>query len=1015
MKLNNVKISTQLRVGFVAMMLLVAVLGFISYEQTNRIALQAEMMYNHPMLVRRAVGDLKFNITAIHREMKDLFLPEGDSRMPTIINKIELHRSSAFDQIDILYQWYLGPRSDIDTLKQNFIVWNAMREETIRLIREGKTTEAALRTIPGGIAGNQVEVVYRSLDNIDVFAKNKGDAFYLTTQELNRSLNLQLVILVSVFLLVLLLASNYLLRAVRLPIEELSMAARRFREGDLHARSANRSKNEFGVLAASFNALVDTIQTNTDISNKVVNLTGKMLSEDDAKTFFQSTLQMLMDHTGSQMAAAYLLSDDKRHYEHFESIGMNDDAKTSFSASGHEGEFGAAVTSQKIQHLKNIPETTRFLYHTVNGKFVPNEIITIPIHSGAEVIAIISLASVGVYGQGSLRLIQEIQMIYTTRIEGILAYRRIKEISFKLEEQNRELKVQQTELSVQSSELTEQNRELEVQKNQLSEANNLKTSFLSNMSHELRTPLNSVIALSGVLSRRLAKQIPKEEHSYLEVIERNGKNLLSLINDILDISRIESGMEDIDTTEFELCAAINDVASMIQPQAAEKNIYLTKAEGNCNTRIVTDHTKFMHILQNLMGNAVKFTEKGGVTISVKKLDDKVAIIVSDTGIGISGEHLPHIFDEFRQADSGVSRRFGGSGLGLAIAKKYANLLGGAITVKSKPGEGSEFTLILPLAYNENSRITEIKPAFGNLTEPIGTPQLISSLTEPIGKHELISKHESIPVGGGAKTVMLVEDSEPAVVQIKDFLEENGYKVVVGKDGDEALALLNTLIPDAIILDLMMPGIDGFQVLRSIRDADVTAHIPVLILTAKFITKDDLGFLKRNNVHQLIQKGDIKRHELVKVVGEMIFGKPAEVENLAGVEKPVKDKQARTVKPTVLVVEDNPDNMITAKAVLADEYIVIEAASGREGVEKAKIHLPDLILMDISLPDVDGIQALKAIRSDGRLQHIPVIALTASALKEDRELILAHGFNAFVAKPIDDSIFFNTINETLYGK
>jgi signal transduction histidine kinase/DNA-binding response OmpR family regulator/HAMP domain-containing protein len=991
MKLKDLKIGTQLRIGFGAMMLLVAILGFISYQHTNEIAQQTETMYDHPLQVSRAVGELKFNITAMHREMKDLFLPESDERMPVTISNIELYKSDAFEQINILSKWYLGPRPDIDTLKQNFILWNSMREETILLLRAGKKTEAALRTYTeDGIAGIQFENVLISLDKVDVFAQNKAKSLQTKTQEINRSLNKQLIILVAAFLMLLLLISDFLIRAIRLPIDELSEAALRFKEGDLNARSLNTSKNEFGGLAASFNSLVNTIQANIEISNKVVMLTNKMLSEDDAKIFFQNTLQILMDQTDSQMAAAYLLSDDKKYFEYFESIGIDDDAKKSFSASGHEGEFGAAFTSHRIQHLKNIPETTRFLYNTIKGKFIPNEIITIPILAGAEVIAIISLSSVGVYNQSSIQLIESIQSTYAARIEGILAYRRIKEISARLEAQNRELEMQQRELKAQSSELTEQNRELEVQKNQLSEANKLKTSFLSNMSHELRTPLNSVIALSGVLSRRLAKQIPDEEHSYLEVIERNGNNLLSLINDILDISRIESGMEEIELTQFDLCATINDVANMIQPLAIEKNLYLKNVADDCDIQIITDTSKFRHILQNLIGNAVKFTENGGVSISVKRLVDKVAIVVADTGIGISAENLPHIFDEFRQADSGVSRRFGGTGLGLAIAKKYAILLGGSITVMSKMGEGSEFILSLPLVFDENYKIIDNIPVDYNITKTI-------------------SKLENRKVLSKTKTIMLVEDSEPAVIQIKDFLEENGYKVIVAQNGSKALELFNTVIPDAIILDLMMPEIDGFQVLQSIRNAEITAHIPVLILTAKYITKDDLQFLKRNNVYQLIQKGDIKRHELVKVVGEMIVGKTAEIEKL------VKEKLPITEKPKVLVVEDNPDNMITVKALLTDNYTIIEAVNGKDAVEKAKTHFPDLILMDVALPEMDGIQAFKVIRSVGRLQHTPIIALTASALYEDRELILAHGFDAFIAKPIDQSIFFNTINNLLYGK
>ena len=254
-----------------------------------------------------------------------------------------------------------------------------------------------------------------------------------------------------------------------------------------------------------------------------------------------------------------------------------------------------------------------------------------------------------------------------------------------LEYQNRELESQKTELAMQSAELTEQNTELEMQKKQLSEASELKTNFLSNMSHELRTPLNSVIALSGVLNRRLAAKIPDEEYSYLEVIERNGKHLLSLINDILDISRIESGREEIEISRFNVNGLVTDVINLILPQAQQKNIELRQTAPGSDVFMTTDFDKFHHILQNLISNAVKFTDEGRVEVSAVKTGDTVSVSVADTGIGISANHLPHIFDEFRQADGSTSRRYGGTGLGLAIAKKYANLLGGNVTVKSSPG------------------------------------------------------------------------------------------------------------------------------------------------------------------------------------------------------------------------------------------------------------------------------------------------------------------------------------------
>jgi len=224
-----------------------------------------------------------------------------------------------------------------------------------------------------------------------------------------------------------------------------------------------------------------------------------------------------------------------------------------------------------------------------------------------------------------------------------------------------------------------------------------------------------------------------------------------------------------------------------------------------------------------------------------------------------------------------------------------------------------------------------------------------------------------------------------------------------------LAIITQIIPDAMILDLMMPGMDGFEVLKTIRNAEPTANIPVLILTAKHITKDDLKLLKRNNVHQLIQKGDVNRIELLNSVASLVYIEMAQE------VKPQKEIQKIEGKPVILIVEDNFDNMLTVKAVLEDKYTLLEAEDGTQGVLLAKKHLPNLILMDIALPGMDGIEAFNVIRNIGQLSHIPIVALTASAMTLDRETILAHGFDGYIAKPIDEKVFYNTINKVLYGK
>ena len=425
---------------------------------------------------------------------------------------------------------------------------------------------------------------------------------------------------------------------------------------------------------------------------------------------------------------------------------------------------------------------------------------------------------------------------------------------------------------------------------------------------------------------------------------------------------------------------------MLNPQAEQKNLQLIHNHQNEEIKVATDALKCRHILQNLIGNAIKFTETGKVEITAVAGSTRITVKVADTGIGILPEHREHIFDEFTQADGSTSRRFGGTGLGLAIARKYAQLLNGLVEVESEPGIGSVFTLTLPVKLSSN------------IAAPDGN--------DSISQH-MKNKITGIKKGDFTKTILLIEDSEPAVIQIKDALDENGFKVIVASDGIRALEVCKAQNPDGIILDLMMPGIDGFEVLGKLRASTENGFTPVLILTAKQVTKEELSFLKGNNISQLIQKGDVNLNELISAITQMVYKEPEYAEVTAKKPKQIKEK------PTILIVEDNPDNLLTVKVLLHGDYEIYEATDGKQGVEMAKKHVPDIILMDISLPGLDGISAFKQIRKYGATCNIPVIALTASAMLSDREQILAEGFDGYVSKPIDEGQFFNTIKQILF--
>ncbi|MEI7902885.1 MAG: histidine kinase dimerization/phospho-acceptor domain-containing protein, partial [bacterium] len=622
MKLKDLKIATQLRLGLGVILALVVGLGVLAWIQTDLLWLQTKTMYDHPLQVRRALGAFEVDILAMHRGMKDLVLAVNDQETATALQEIETRKADASRQLEILYDRYLGPRSEINTLHDDFVKWNAIREETIRLFRAGKIAESVARTKSSGVGGAQAEALMGHLGKIDDFARTKGDQFYQMATEQNDAIKRQLAVIVTVILLLSLIDAWRLLKGIKAPLAELMATTEQFRQGKLDVRSGYASANEFGTLAASFNTMADAIETEMRINENAAQLAGVMLREEEVHAFCREVLKALLQHTGSQVGAVYFLNEAKTAFEHFDSIGLSAGGRAAFSATELEGELGAALATRRIQRITDIPPDTRFAFAAVSGDFTPREILTIPVLSDHGVAAVISLASVRANDVPSVRLVTDIWSVLTARVNGVLAFQKVQDLAERLEYQNRELDAQKRELAVQTDELTEQNTELEMQKKQLDEANRLKSAFLSNMSHELRTPLNSVIALSGVLNLRLATTIPEEEYGYLEVIERNGKNLLVLINDILDLSRIESGREEISVSRFSVRALADEIVAMLEPQALEKKITLLNQVPGDLLPIASDPAKCRHILQNLVGNAVKFTPDGGtVTVAARRISD----------------------------------------------------------------------------------------------------------------------------------------------------------------------------------------------------------------------------------------------------------------------------------------------------------------------------------------------------------------------------------------------------------
>lgn len=972
MKIRNWKIGQWLLSGFTVILILVVGLGITSYSQANKLNIQTTTMYNHPLVVRRSIDTLKLNISELRIELRNYILATSIEEEQEANSSMALLLVNAENQFDILNENYLGSANDIEEAYNAFISWSNIRELNKKYIEEDNIDLALNSIREDGEETVAREYLLSQIAVIDDYAVNKSDELYDNSIKLYEEMTKQLAIIVFLLFVLITAIGIWLYKSFKIPLTRMNETVLKLQSGDLGNRIDYLSKNEFGELVTSLNNMADVIENNEQIHDRVNKFSKVLISENQIKSFFRVVLESLMTHTESIASAVYLINDKSRNYDCYDSIGLQSENLKSYKENTTDGDIGQVLLKKKISVLQVDRNSTSFTYNSIMVGIVPKEIMTIPLISNNKVIAIIILATITKFDSIDVDFIKRILDNLNSKTESILSNEKINDFI--------------TELEQSSNELVSQNAELEMQKKQLNEASKLKSNFLSNMSHELRTPLNSVIALTGVLFERLKGKISNEEYSYLEIIGKNGRNLLRLINDILDISRIESGKVELEINTFNTNTLMTEIVSMFAVQAKEKGIELNYIKPKADIYMQSDYDKCIHIVQNLVSNAVKFTEKGSVTIEVKSTYTDVEIVIKDTGIGIEEKNLISIFEEFKQAETGTSRRFGGTGLGLSIANKFTSMLDGNIKVTSLIDEGTTFTLTLP-----NKIVSKI-----DVNDDFDYNQLKQSRNvEP----EIVLKTEDL----NDKTVLLIEDNESVVIQLKDLVKGMGVNILVAESGELGLEMLHDNKIQAIILDLMMPGIDGFDVLKEVRNDDRTSKIPVLILTAKHITKKDLNLLKRNNIHQLIQKGDIDRLELQSTIFDMLFD-----QSVIETKKLKKD-----TRPTILIVEDNADNRTTIKAILNDHADLIIAIDGEQGIEYAIKYNPDLILMDIALPKINGIEAFQEIRKTNGFENMPIIAVTASALEEEKQEILAYGFSDFISKPIRIEELLESIERVLY--
>ena len=486
-----------------------------------------------------------------------------------------------------------------------------------------------------------------------------------------------------------------------------------------------------------------------------------------------------------------------------------------------------------------------------------------------------------------------------------------------------------------STGLAESNQELELRNREVEHATKLKSRFLASMSHELRTPLNAIVGFSGLLAEQTAGQLNDKQKRFVGHIKQGADHLLQLINDILDLSKIEAGQLEIRCEDFEVKDALPEVLSIIRPLAMAKNI---RVQHKLETErpLHADRVRFKQILYNLLSNAVKFTPQGGqISIECIEQQNFICISVTDTGIGIQAEDQQVIFEEFRQVDGGGAHE--GTGLGLAITKRLTEQQGGRIWLESEIGKGSRFSFTLPM---------------GNVTSGNASPDyvpIVNSLAAP---------------GRDKPLVLIVDDEAPARELLASYLEPEGYQVAVASSAAEALEKAQQLRPDAITLDILMPSANGFSTLLSLKSAAQTTPIPIIVVS--IVDQPKLGFA--------LGAADY----LVKPVDKLAL-----LNTLRKHVRPVPNTDS-----LILVVDDDPRTVELLDVTLRSAgYQTRAAQSGKAALAILSSTPVNGILLDLMMPEMDGFEVLRHVKQQPTLKDVPIFVLSAKSLtREEADLL-----------------------------
>jgi CheY-like chemotaxis protein/signal transduction histidine kinase/HAMP domain-containing protein len=807
---------------------------------------------------------------------------------------------------------------------------------------------------------------------------------------------------------------NLLAANLTTQVRAIAEVATAVTKGDLTRSIAVDARGEVAELKDNINTMIDNLRLTTDrnteqdwLKTNLAKFTNMLQGQRDLATVGRLLLSELTPLVNAQLGVIYQVTSDGVPSLDLLSSYADD------GLNGHptqlrvgEGLVGQCAADKRRILISEMPAQAVPIGSAL-FKAPPRNVVVLPVLFENQVKAVIELASLSEFTMSQIMFLEQLttnigivvnSIEATMQTEGLL--KQSQQLAGELQAQQRELQQTNEQLEQKAQQLAERNVEVERKNQEIEQArraveekaaelaltSKYKSEFLANMSHELRTPLNSILILGQQLTDNPDGNLTAKQVDFARTIHGAGTDLLNLISDILDLSKIESGTVTVDAEEIVFANLLDVVARPFRHEAETRQLsFEVNLDPNLGRTLTTDSKRLQQVLKNLLSNAFKFTSQGGVRLNVsaaqggwsaehpvlKQAPTVVALEVSDTGIGILPEKQKVIFEAFMQADASTSRKYGGTGLGLAISRELSSLLGGEIHLRSAQNVGSTFTLYLPLKYVGPS--TGARPSGTASAQALHVPRILVAPERPIEQ----IPDDRLDVQPGDSILLIVEDDPHYARSVVELAREKGFKVLVAMRGSDALELAKQYQPTAISLDIFLPDMLGWTVLSQLKQNPLTRHIPVQIIT---LDED-------------------RQHGLARGAFSFVT-KPTSTEGVEAALARIQD-YAKPRRKRLLVVEDDRAEQTSIAELLGhDDIEIVAAGTGTEALSTLRQEPCDCVVLDLRLPDMSGFEVLEELRGDTALSDVPVVVFTGRELSAEEDAKLHTMARSIVVKGVE---------------